>query len=223
MAEQLLGPAFEIHGGGLDLVFPHHENEVAQSRSLGHEFAQIWAHNGMLRFTGEKMSKSVGNVTTIREALDTWGRETLLVFFLGAHWRKPVDYSNETVAQAAARAETLRNAFRSGEAGAGETGWDEFAAALEDDFDTPAALAVLHDWGSAGKLGLLERGLRVFGLDSLAERENAPAEIVDLAERRAQARQERDFATADRLRAELEAAGWEMRDSAAGFTLVRRS
>ena len=76
MAEQLLGPAFEIHGGGLDLVFPHHENELAQSRARGHEFARIWMHNGMLRFTGEKMSKSVGNVATIKEVLDEWGPET---------------------------------------------------------------------------------------------------------------------------------------------------
>jgi cysteinyl-tRNA synthetase len=177
----------------------------------------------MLRFTGEKMSKSLGNVTTIREALDASGRETMLVYFLSAHWRKPVDYSDETVAQAAARAETLRNAFRSGDSSADEAGWDDFAAALDDDFDTPAALAVLHEWGSSGKLGLLERGLRVFGLETLAEREDAPAEIVDLAERRALARRERDFAAADRLRAEIESAGWEMRDSAAGFTLVRRS
>ncbi len=93
MAEQAYGPAFEIHGGGLDLVFPHHENEVAQSRALGHPFAKIWAHNGMLRFTGAKMSKSSGEVTTIREALDAWGRETILVFFLTASWRKPIDFS----------------------------------------------------------------------------------------------------------------------------------
>src|SRR5689334_6865554 len=108
MAEQLLGPAFEIHGGGLDLVFPHHENELAQSRALGHPFARIWAHNGMLRFTGEKMSKSAGNIATLRETLDEWGRETLLVFFLGGHWRKPIDFSPETMAQAAAQAEGFR-------------------------------------------------------------------------------------------------------------------
>ena len=87
MAEKLLGPSFEIHGGGLDLVFPHHENELAQSSALGHEFARIWMHNGMLRFTGEKMSKSVGSVETIQEVLDKWGRETTLLFFLTAHWR----------------------------------------------------------------------------------------------------------------------------------------
>ncbi len=222
MAEEAFGPAFEIHGGGLDLVFPHHENEVAQSQALGHPFAAIWAHNGMLRFTGEKMSKSVGNVTTIREALDGWGREALLVFFLAAHWRKPIDFSDETMAQAAARRDTLRNAFTLPAVEHDESRWQAFADALEDDFDTPAALAVLHDWASSGRLELLARGLRVFGLGSLAEREQVPDEVRELAERRAQARAERDFDTADRLRDELRAYGWEMRDEpGGGHTLVR--
>jgi cysteinyl-tRNA synthetase len=221
MAEEIYGPAFEIHGGGLDLVFPHHENEVAQSRALGHPFAHIWAHNGMLQFTGEKMSKSTGNVTTIREAIDEWGRETVLVFFLTASWRKPIDYSEETMAQAAARLETLRNAFTRDAAEHGESGWQAFADALNDDFDTPAALAVMHDWASSGQLELLRRGLAVFGLESVAERAEAPAEIVDLAERRGKARAERDFETSDRLRDELANAGWEMRDRADGYDLVR--
>jgi cysteinyl-tRNA synthetase len=221
MAEGIYGPAFEIHGGGLDLVFPHHENEVAQSRALGHPFAQIWAHNGMLRFTGEKMSKSSGNVTTIREALDQWGRETILVFFLTASWRKPIDYSEETMRQAAARLETLRNAFTRDGAEHDESGWQAFADALNDDFDTPAALAVLHDWASRGQLDLLRRGLAVFGLESLAERAEAPAEIAELAGRRAEARAARDFEASDRLRDELAAAGWEMRDRSDGYDLVR--
>ena len=221
MAEEEFGPAFEIHGGGLDLVFPHHENEVAQSRSLGHPFAQIWAHNGMLRFTGEKMSKSTGNVATIREALDEWGRETLLLFFMTALWRKPIDYSEETMAQAAARLETLRNAFTLEPAEPDESRWHAFAAALDDDFDTPAALALLHEWASARQLELLSRGLAVFGLASIAEREQAPPDVVDIAERRVTARAGRDFETSDRLRDELAARGWQMRDEpGGGYTLV---
>jgi cysteinyl-tRNA synthetase len=221
MAEAIYGPAFEIHGGGLDLVFPHHENEVAQSRALGHPFAQIWAHNGMLRFTGEKMSKSSGNVATIREALDEWGREAILVFFLTASWRKPIDYSDETMKSATARLETLRNAFTRDPAEHDEGGWQVFVDALNDDFDTPAALAVLHDWASRGQLELLRRGLVVFGLESLAERAEAPAGIVELADRRLKARTDRDFETSDRLRDELAAAGWEMRDRSDGYDLVR--
>jgi cysteinyl-tRNA synthetase len=222
MAEEIYGPAFEIHGGGLDLVFPHHENEVAQSRALGHPFASIWAHNGMLRFTGEKMSKSTGNVTTIREALDEWGAETVLVFFLTASWRKPIDYSDETMAQAAARRDTLRNAFTLEPAAPEEERWEAFAAALEDDFDTPAALAVLHEWGADRQLDLLRRGLAIFGLESLSVREEVPGEVREIAERRARARVERDFETSDRLREDLAAAGWQMRDEPdGGYTLVR--
>jgi cysteinyl-tRNA synthetase len=222
MAEHIFGPAFEIHGGGLDLVFPHHENEVAQSRALGHSFAQIWTHNGMLRFTGEKMSKSVGNVATIRETLDEYGAATVLVFFLGGHWRKPIDFSPETMAQAAARRDTLRNAFTVQPAAHDEAGWGAFAAVLDDDFDTPAALAVLHEWATTGQLALLRRGLGVFGLDSLAVRDEAPPEVVELAERRVVARAERDFETSDRLRDELAALGWQMRDeSDGGYLLVR--
>ncbi|HZO98234.1 MAG TPA: cysteine--tRNA ligase [Gaiellaceae bacterium] len=217
LAEELLGPSFEIHGGGLDLVFPHHENELAQSRALGHPFARIWAHNGMLRFTGEKMSKSVGNIATLRETLDEWGRETLLVFFLSGHWRKPIDFSPETMAQAAAQAETLRNVFR----GPGEPGgdWEAFAAALDDDFSTPEALAVLHGWRDHD---LLRRALAVFGLESLAAAEAPPDEVVELARRRHGARAEREWAEADRLREAIEAAGWEVRDAGDGFRLVRR-
>ncbi len=222
MAEELLGAAFEIHGGGLDLIFPHHENEVAQSVSLGHAFARIWAHNGMLRNAGEKMAKSVGNLTTLRDALDEHGRETLLVYFLGAHWRKPIDFSEETLAQAAARRDTFRNAFTLEPAPVEEGRWEELAAMLDDDFDTPAALAVLHEWVSDRQLELLRRGLDVFGLGSLAEREQAPPEVADLATRRAAARADRDFGAADRLRDELASAGWEMRDEPdGGYTLVR--
>ncbi len=217
MAEAHLGPVFEIHGGGIDLVFPHHENEIAQSRALGHEFAQLWMHNGMLRLAGEKMSKSLGNIVSLREALDTWGRETLLVYFLGGHWRKPIDYSDEVLQQARAQAESFRNVFR----GPSETGgdWEAFAAALDDDFNTPEALAVMHGWRDHD---LLQRALEVFGLESLAAGETAPAELEELARARVEARAQKDFATSDRLRDEIAAAGWEVRDVDAepGFRLV---
>ncbi len=222
MAEQLLGPSFEIHGGGLDLVFPHHENELAQSAALGHEFARIWMHNGLLRFTGEKMSKSLGNVATIREVIDEWGAETTLLFFLTAHWRKPIDFSEETMAAAEARAESFREAFRNPSVPAAEGEWERFAAALDDDFNTPEALAVMHGWRDHE---LLRRGLAVFGLESLADvSEEAPAEVIELAERRQAARANGDYKEADGLRAEVERAGWELRDVAEepGYRLVRR-
>jgi cysteinyl-tRNA synthetase len=219
MAEELLGTAFEIHGGGLDLVFPHHENELAQSRALGHEFARIWAHNGILRFTDEKMSKSLGNVVTINEALDQWGRETLLVYYLTGHWRKPIDFSRETLEAAAARADGFREIFRNPSAPAPADAWERFASALDDDFNTPDALAVMHEWRDHD---LLRRALEVFGLGSLADAEEAPADLVQLAQRRQDARSGGDYEEADRLRAEIDAAGWEVRDVPEGFRLVRK-
>jgi len=215
MAEELLGPVFEIHGGGLDLVFPHHENELAQSNALGHDFARIWTHNGLLRFTGSKMSKSEGNIVTIRQALERWGREAILLYFMTGHWSKPIDFSDDTMTAAQARVDGFREVFRGPSQAGGD--WESFAAALEDDFNTPDALAVLHGWRDHE---LLRRALDVFGLASLAEAVEAPPDIVELAERRRQARAARDFEKADRLRGEIEAAGWEARDVADGFQLV---
>jgi cysteinyl-tRNA synthetase len=217
MAEALLGPVFEIHGGGLDLVFPHHENELAQSSALGHEFARIWTHNGMLEFTGEKMSKSLGNDVTLREGIDEYGKETLLMLFLGAHWRKPMDFSRETLQQATARADGFREVFRNPSEPAGEGEWDRLVSALDEDFNTPEALAIMHGWRDHE---LLRRGLELFGLGALAETADAPAGVTDLAKRRQQARAERDFSEADRLRAEIESAGWIVRDVDDGFRLV---
>ncbi len=217
MAEKHLGPGFEIHGGGLDLIFPHHENEIAQSRGAGREFARIWTHNGMLRFGGEKMSKSVGNVVTLRDAIVEWGAETLLMLFLGAHWRKPMDYSGETLAAANARAEGFREVFRNPSESGGS--WDDLVAALEDDFNTPEALAVMHEWRDHD---LLRRALDLFGLGALAEEEAAPAELHGLARQRVDIRAAGDYDEADRLRQEIEDAGWEVRDVAGerGYQLV---
>jgi cysteinyl-tRNA synthetase len=218
MAEKLLGPEFEIHGGGMDLRFPHHENELAQSRGLGRPFARVWMHNGMLELDETKMSKSLGNVVTLRNALDVWGRETLLVYLLGGHWRSPIDFSDDALAAARARAEGIREVLRGPSEPAPEGAWESLRAALEDDFSTPAALAVLHEWRDHE---LLRRALAIFGLESLAAEDEAPPGVVELAERRQAARAARDFAAADRLRDELAAAGWEARDGADGFRLVK--
>src|SRR5206468_7360868 len=143
--------------------------------------ARIWMHNGMLRFSGEEMHKSVGNDVSLESALDRWGRETLLVFFLTGHWRKPLDYSDATLEAAAARAEGFRDVFRSPSEPAPDGSWERFAAALDDDFNTAAALAVVHEWRDHD---LLRRALAVFGLESLSETDEAPREIVALAEER---------------------------------------
>jgi len=220
MSEKYLGTSFEIHGGGLDLKFPHHENEIAQSRALGHGFARIWMHNGMLSMRGSEMHKSLGNDVSLKDALDRWGRERLLFFFMTGHWRKPLDYSEETLEQAGAQLETFRNVFRSPSEPVGD--WAGLEAALDDDFNTPEALAVMHGWRDHG---LLRRAFAIFGLESIAEVEDAPPEVAELAERRREARRAKDFSGADRLRDEIAVAGWEVRDVAEppGYRLVRRS
>jgi cysteinyl-tRNA synthetase len=151
--------------------------------------------------------------------LDVWGREVVLMFLLGAHWRKPVDFNDETLEQAQAQLETFRNVFRSPAEPVGD--WAELEAALDDDFNTPEALAVMHGWRDHE---LLRRAFGIFGLESIAVVEDAPAELAELAERRREARDARDFSEADRLRDEIGAAGWEVRDVAEppGYRLVRR-
>jgi cysteinyl-tRNA synthetase len=237
MAERFLGPSFQIHGGGLDLVFPHHENEIAQSRGAGREFARIWMHNGMLQLTGEKMSKSLGNIATLQEVLHEWGRETLLLFFMTAHWRKPIDFSEETMAAAKAQWESFRTAQRVAAVRETRSTWDDFAAVLDDDFDSPSALAVLHEWRSAGQLELLDRGLSVFGLSVVRvpgavtkaaalsptvviTAGDPPPEVLELAAQRHDARQQRDFARADALRDEVVKRGFEIQDTSAGYRVV---
>ena len=220
MAETTLGSEFWIHGGGLDLVFPHHENEIAQSQAVGRPFARIWMHNGMLELGGSEMHKSVGNDVSLRNVLDTWGREATLVFFLGGHWHGPIDFSDAVMEAARARAESFREVFRNPHEPARADAWDRLVAALDDDFSTPAALAVMHEWRDHE---LLRRALRIFGLESLAEQEAAPPNVVELAERRQSARAARNFEEADRLRGEIESAGWEARDTADGYRLVRRA
>jgi cysteinyl-tRNA synthetase len=221
MAEQWLGPEFALHGGGRDLIFPHHENEIAQSAGAGRRFAQVWAHNGMLRLSGEKMSKSLGNIDRLVDVLDRWGAETLLVFFAQGHYAAPLDFSDETMRQAQAASETLRNRLRDGSGGEDADLRAAVAQALDDDFNTPRALALLFD-APAQASGTVAEVLGVLGLGGLGRDEGAPPELLELARSRDQARADRDFGRADQLRDQIEAAGWEVRDTAEGTALYRR-
>src|SRR5262249_27227225 len=183
-------------------------------RAVGRPFAHIWMHNGMLQFTGEKMSKSLGNIATIRDVLDEWGRETALLFFLTAHWRKPIDFSEETMTAARAQVATFRNFFLEAADTAGEPARGALTEVLDDDFNTPAALALFHQWRANGDAASLRWGLDLFGLGSLAEGVSAPEAVAALARRRVDARTGKDWAQADALRDEIAAAGWEVRDVA---------
>jgi cysteinyl-tRNA synthetase len=236
MAEQLLGVGFEIHGGGNDLVFPHHENEAAQTRlARGAELTRIWMHNGMLQLAGEKMAKSVGNIEPLADAVEQRGRDALVLLFVSGHYRQPLQYSDETLDAARAGVRRLREAGRLLAPGASPEDMaplrERFFAALADDFNTPEAMSAVWDWvresnrrGGVGGDHLREM-LGVLGLDNLLEdatADGAPdAAARELVDRREQARAARDWSEADRLRDELAALGWQVRDSPSGPELVR--
>ena len=233
MAERLLGLEFDIHGGGSDLVFPHHENEAAQTRrARGRELARLWMHNGMLELGGGvKMAKSVGNITPLHEALDDWGRDVLVMFFLRGHYRQPLTWSDDALREAAQNVARIREAARRVRPGPSpaqlEPLRDAFFDALADDFNTPKALPSLWRWvdaaiGAEEPIGdeALREMLHVLGLEDLLEVRLAPPEVVELAERRRDARAARDFAASDRLRDEIAARGWAVRDTADGYELT---
>ena len=234
MAEALLGVGFEIHGGGSDLIFPHHENESAQTFAAhGKELARLWVHNGMVRLDRAKMSKSVGNIFLLHQALDAYGRDALLMYFCGGHYRQPVEFDDERLAEARARVERITEAARRLVAGPSPE-WsaplhERFFDALVDDFDTPAALAAVFEWvreANRAPAGSGDADLRdmlgVFALDNLLDvaAAEAPAEVVELSRARERARAARDYAEADRLRDQIRAHGWEVRDGPDGPDLL---
>jgi cysteinyl-tRNA synthetase len=240
MAEELLGVGFAVHGGGNDLTFPHHENEAAQTRcARGAELAQIWMHNGMLQLGGEKMAKSVGNIAALSDVLAEWGRDALVLFFSTGHYRQPLQFDDAARDQAQASVRRLREVGRRLVAGPSPPEVaplrERFYDALADDFNTPAALASVWEWVAeanrradrgepAGDHDLREM-LGTLALEELLDGptgDGPDAGALELLERREAARAARDFAEADRLRDELAARGWEVRDSASGAELVPR-
>ena len=234
MAEQYLGVGFDIHGGGSDLVFPHHENEAAQTRAArGRELTRLWMHNGMIQFTGEKMAKSVGNIAPLHEVLDRCGAEAVLMYLISGHYRQPLAFSEAALEQAQANVKRIREAGRRLSAGDSPARLadlrERFFGALARDFNTAEALSILNEWigeatGAPGEQvgdSHLREMLGVLGLEGLlAPTEQAPVQVRGLAERRELARGERDFAAADQLRAQITALGWEVRDVAGGFELL---
>jgi cysteinyl-tRNA synthetase len=232
MAEQALGVGFDIHGGGSDLLFPHHENEAAQTRcARGHELARIWMHNGMIQLTGEKMAKSVGNIAPLHEVVEEWGRHAVVMYLIGGHYRQPLAFGQSELSESDLRVRRIRNALSrvaEGEPTPLEMAHhrETFFDALAEDFNTPRALASLFEWvreanrraEPPGDRDLREM-LGVIGLGELTPLEGAaPEEIdgeaADLRDRRETARAARDFELADRLREQLLVLGWEVRDRA---------
>jgi len=236
MAEQLLGTDFEIHGGGSDLVFPHHENEIAQTEAArGVPLARIWMHNGMVQLDKEKMSKSVGNIFQLSQALDRYGPEAVVAFLASGHYRQPLAFSDELLEESKARVAGLRNYVRDAPGGDADPfvaeRYEGFLDALADDFNTPRAFAAIAEIVAEGNRrelpgarGALEDLLPLLGLDSLlAEEEGADPEAERLLAERQEARAAKDFERSDAIRDELAALGWEVRDESGGARLVRRA
>jgi cysteinyl-tRNA synthetase len=234
MAEALLGLDFDIHGGGLDLLFPHHENEIAQTEAgRGRRLARMWMHNGMVRFEEEKMAKSVGNITLLADALDKHGRDALVMYFLQGHYRQPLAYSDELVEDAGRAVERIANFARlvrrqppgPGSSPAVAERRDAFFEALRDDFKTPKALAelfaLIRDGVAPGVEQALGEMLEVIGLEHLLHAdEPLDEDLLRLAAERDEARLARDFDRADRVREELRERGYEIRDTPEGPELV---
>ena len=246
MAVKYLGTAFDIHAGGHDLVFPHHENEIAQSEAAsGRRFARYWVHNGMVTLGDVKMSKSVGNVIDLTEALDQFGSNVLRLFLLSAHYRSPVDFRRERLTESEAALDRW-NAFLRATAALPEVAGDEarknaeaasayerFVAAMDDDLSTPAAQAALFDLVSDGNRAL-ERGeeeaaaaaraivLELGGVLGFTFEQGAGSNallaplVEELLRLRLEARDRKDFATADGIRQRLADIGITVEDSAGG-------
>jgi cysteinyl-tRNA synthetase len=236
MSEKELGTDFAIHGGGIDLVFPHHENEIAQTEAgRGVPLAEIWMHNGLVQIDEEKMSKSVGNIFQLSEAIERYGGQTVVAYLISGHYRGPLAFSDEQLREAAARVERIRNYLRDAPSGEPDDFLTEkrqaFLDALADDFNTPEAFAALFEIVNEGNKRelpgareVLTELLPLLGLDSLLkEEEEAPPEAQKLLAEREGARRDKDFDRADAIRDELGEMGWEVRDEAGGARLVRRT
>ena len=243
MGEEHLGETFDIHGGGIDLVFPHHENEVSQSACAhgGKPLANYWVHNGFLVVEGEKMSKSLGNFFTVRDLLANWDGEVLRYTMLSAHYRQPLDWTNAGMQQAKQSLDRLYTALR-GLQDVEATGGDipeGVLSALEDDLNTPLAQAALHELaGEANRAqtaeekqavkGQLLAGAALMGLLTRDPEEwfkagagDDAVEIDALIAARNQARADKDFARADEIRDELAAQGIILEDGPSGTTWKR--
>jgi cysteinyl-tRNA synthetase len=235
MAEGLLGLDFEVHGGGNDLIFPHHENEAAQTAAARDApLARIWMHNGMVQLDQEKMSKSVGNIFALHRALEVYGRDALVLYLLSAHYRGPIAFGEEELSSAVRSVARIREAGRRLVEGPSPVELaplrERFFASLAEDFHTEQALATVFEWvreanrreEPTGADDLREM-LDVLGLANLLEAEEGPEPdqaALDLLAAREEARTARDFAEADRLRDELRAQGWEVRDGSEGPELL---
>jgi cysteinyl-tRNA synthetase len=232
MSLDLLGDRFDIHGGGQDLAFPHHENERAQAVALGNTFARHWVHNGFVEVGGEKMSKSLGNFTNLLDLVDDHDARAYRLLVLRSHYRAPIEVSKETVADAEAALERLdrfASRFASTTVEPDAAALARFRELMDDDLGTPAAVALLFDLvrranadGDEAAAAAALAMCGAFGLELRADAGTVDPAALELATRRDQARAAKDWAAADALRDELVAMGYEVADTPAGTDLRRR-
>jgi cysteinyl-tRNA synthetase len=240
MATKYLGPAFDIHGGGLDLIFPHHENELAQSSAAGDGFARYWMHNAWVTTGGEKMSKSLGNTLLVSEIVKRW-RPVEVRYYLGAaHYRSHIEFSEGALDEAASAYRRIENFVEKVDPGASVTGElpAAFSAAMDDDLGVPAALGVMHDTVrsgntafAAGDKDAAAEGARavlamtaILGISPQAWQTSAASDLTPVVDalvkvalaQRAAARGRKDYAAADAVRDELTNAGLVVEDTADG-------
>jgi len=230
MSGSLLGETFDIHAGGLDLIFPHHENEIAQSRSaFGHALmAKYWMHNGFLNISGEKMSKSLGNFFTVHELLDQFPGEAIRLLLLSAHYRQPLDFTHEGLQAAKATLDSWYGVLRGRVVGAAAVP-QSVEDALSDDINTPLAISALHQLGDpaqlragANALGLLQQDAEAwFRWTPAGSSGPSEAEIEAAIAARQAARQAKDFKESDRIRDDMKARGVILEDGPKGTTWKR--
>jgi cysteinyl-tRNA synthetase len=249
MSMKYLGETIDIHGGGQDLVFPHHENEIAQSEAAtGKPFANYWMHNGYINIDNEKMSKSKGNFFTVRDISEKYDLAVVRLFMLSAHYRNPVNFSEELILQAASAMARIKNCrenlmFIASKGSGGDVDIvvqikaleDRFAEAMDDDLNTAGAIGVIFEYikdiniafengGSAKSakeaLEALDNILNVLGL--VPQQDSIPDNIREKAQIRQEARARKDFKAADALRDEILALGYEIKDTPEGVKINRR-
>jgi cysteinyl-tRNA synthetase len=240
MSLDLLGEGFDLHGGGIDLAFPHHENERAQAVAAGREFSRRWSHNGHVQMSGEKMSKSLGNITNLTDLLASVDPRAYRLVVLQSHYRAPVEVNGETLEKATSTLAGL-DAFarRTADlpvAGADNEALERFRAAMDDDLDTPRAVAEMWTLmraanaaldagdtaGAAARAAAVREMAAAVGLALRGGAGDVPADITDLVTRRDEARAARDFAGADALRDQLEGLGWAVEDTPRGTRVHRK-
>ena len=249
MSQKYLGDTFDIHGGGQDLKFPHHENEIAQSEgATGKTFANYWMHNGYINIDNRKMSKSLGNFFTVRDISKEFDLLAVRLFMLSSHYRNPINFSRDLIVQAEAALSRIANCRENlrfvAEAGKSEAKKEldlesfrqRFIDAMDDDLNTADAIGVIFDLvkelntafsqgGDAAQakegLGMLDELLGVLGLIKEEREEEIPSEIQALAEERAEARKAKDWARADAIRDQLKEAGYELKDTPEGVKITR--